>query len=137
MGGRGFPQKRKKKPSLAKILILEDEANLADLLKELLQFEQYEVQAPNNFDQVLENIEEFLPDGIIIDVHLNQANGLEIVEDIRKNEKFSDVYILALSGMDRSHSAKESGVNDFLLKPFMPDEIIKLLKENVNQYHTL
>jgi len=118
---------------LAKILILEDEANLAQLLKELLQFEQYEVQAPSNFNHVIKIVETFLPDAIIIDVHLNKANGLDLVKNIRKNETFSDIYILALSGMDHSHTAKDSGANDFLLKPFMPDEIIKFLKENVIQ----
>ncbi len=118
---------------MAKILILEDEANLAELLKELLQFEGYDVQAPGGFDHVLESIESFLPDGIIMDVHLNGSDGLDIVESLRKNERFSSVYVLALSGMDHSHSAKEKGANDFLLKPFMPDEIVKLLKENINQ----
>jgi DNA-binding response OmpR family regulator len=118
---------------LAKIIVLEDESNLAELLKELLQFEQYEVQAPRTFNNALANIEDYLPDGIIIDVHLNELNGLDLIEEIRKSEKLSNVYILALSGMDHSHSAKESGANDFLLKPFIPDEIINLLKENVIQ----
>ena len=118
---------------MAKILILEDGVNLAELLKELLQFEQYEVQAPSTFDHVLETIENFNPDGIILDVHLNKKNGLDLVVDIRKNEKIANVYILAISGMDHSYAARVSGANDFLLKPFMPDEIIKLLKENVIQ----
>jgi len=118
---------------LAKIIVLEDESNLAELLKELLQFEHYEVQAPRIFNDVLSNIEEYSPDGIIIDVHLNKLNGLDLIEEIRKSEKLSKVYILALSGMVHSHSAKESGANDFLLKPFIPDEIINLLKENVIQ----
>lgn len=117
---------------MAKILILEDEANLAELLKELLQFEHYEVQAPKEFGQVLETIESFSPDAIVMDIHLNNANGLDLIEKIRKNEKFSSVYILALSGMDHSHSAKDRGANDFLLKPFMPDEIVELLKQNLN-----
>ncbi len=118
---------------MVKILVLEDEANLAELLKTLLQFEGYEIQAPNEFDHVLETVESFSPDGIIMDIHLNGANGLDIIEEIRAIEKFSDVYILALSGMDHAHSAREKGASDFLLKPFMPDEIVKLLKQNVNQ----
>jgi DNA-binding response OmpR family regulator len=116
---------------LQKILILEDEPNLSDLLKELLTIEGFNVLAPNSFDKINETVANFLPDAIIMDIHLGDIDGLKAIADIRLNPAHSDLYILALSGVNLTYEAKEAGANAFLQKPFMADEIINQLNQNI------
>ena len=117
---------------MPKILILEDESNLAELLKDLLSIEGHEVRAPQTFDTVMEGISEFGPDAIVMDIHLEEVDGLELIESIRRDPNSKDLYILALSGMSLAHEAREAGANAFLQKPFMPDEIINQLNQTLN-----
>lgn len=116
---------------MQKILILEDEPNLSELLKELLTIEGYNVSAPNSFDQINEMVAKFLPDAIIMDIHLGDIDGLKAIADIRLDPTHSDLYILALSGVNLTYEAKEAGANAFLQKPFMADEIINQLNQNI------
>ena len=117
---------------MPKILILEDESNLAELLKDLLSIEGHEVRAPRTFDTVMQSIGEFGPDVIVMDIHLEEVDGLELIESIRRDPHNKNLYILALSGMSLAHEAREAGANAFLQKPFMPDEIINQLNQTLN-----
>jgi len=115
---------------LSKVLILEDERNLAELLKDLLTLEGFEVYVPHSFQNVIQTADEFSPDAIVMDVFLKELDGLDIIRQLRQNPKYHMLYILALSGLDMAYKAKEAGANDFLQKPFMPDEIVKRLNGN-------
>ena len=116
---------------MPKILILEDEAILAELLQELLRFEGYEVLAPDRFDGLADVLGDFPADGVILDIHLEDVDGLELIGELRGHAAAKEAYILAISGLDHAQAAKEAGANDFMLKPYMPDELVKMLKENL------
>lgn len=112
-------------------MILEDDKILFSLLKDILKFEGYEVVGLENFENVLPDLREERPQGIILDVLLNGRNGLDILHEIRQDEVLKDIYVLASSGMDYTEEARQRGADDFIMKPYMPDELIKLLGQKL------
>jgi CheY-like chemotaxis protein len=64
-----------------------------------------------------------------MDVHLGKHSGMEILETIRRNKDLADVRIVMTSGLNVQDECIRRGANAFLLKPFMPDDLLKLLKQ--------
>lgn len=118
---------------MPKVMVLEHEEILYDLLRELLGFEGYEVVKPASLDQLVEAMRQVKPDGVILDVNLNGVSGLDLLDQIRNDKSLKDVYVLATSGMDYAQEARQRGADDFIMKPYMPDELLKLLQEKIQQ----
>src|SRR6266511_3462485 len=129
---RNRPRKRKlpqgKQKSMAKILLAEDDATMVSLLKPLLKMEGFEVLALDVNSDVPAEVQREKPDALFMDVHLGNQNGLEILDAIRKNEDLSNLRVLMTSGLNMKEECIRRGATAFLLKPFMPDDLLKLLK---------
>jgi CheY-like chemotaxis protein len=69
------------------------------------------------------------PDALLMDVHLGGQNGMDIVQLIRKNPANASVNIVMTSGLNMKDECLRRGANHFILKPFMPDDLLKLLKK--------
>ena len=113
---------------MPKILIAEDDHTMVSLLTTLLKMEGYEVVVLNIKDDVPAAIDRETPDALLMDVHLGEQKGTDIVSQIRKSAKHSDVKIVMTSGLNMKDECLSNGANHFLLKPFMPDELIQVLK---------
>jgi DNA-binding response OmpR family regulator len=68
------------------------------------------------------------PDVILLDVHLGQQNGMDILKALRKNKATHGVIVIMSSGMSLKEDCLHAGANAFLLKPYMPDELIATMK---------
>ncbi|MGD8458265.1 MAG: response regulator [Anaerolineales bacterium] len=112
---------------MARVLLIEDDPTMLSLLNTLLEIEGYEVVQLENFDNVLESVRSISPDVILMDVHLEDIDGLSILESIRKENVFEGIKVIMSSGMDFNDESLLKGANGFLLKPYMPDELIKLI----------
>ncbi len=64
----------------------------------------------------------------MLDVFLAGQNGLQILESIRAHPRLRATRVVMVSGMDVSAECKKKGADAFLLKPYMPDELVRLLK---------
>lgn len=113
---------------MTNILLIEDDATMIALLKTLLELEGHHVTPVINPNQdVLKLILDERPDTIIMDVHLHHANGLEILKSIRKMDLSWKPRILMTSGKDYTQESIQAGADGFLLKPYMPDDLIRQL----------
>lgn len=110
-------------------LVLEDEPLLFDLLHDLLHFEGYEVFKPDSLQTLVPEMLLNPPDAVIIDVNLKGVSGLDLVEQIRAEKSFKNTYVLLTSGLDYREESIQRGASDFLQKPYMPDELVKLLDQ--------
>jgi DNA-binding response OmpR family regulator len=101
-----------------RILVVEDEPLVSELLTDLLRLYDHPSQAKSGKD-ALEQIKQRAPDVILLDLNLPDMTGLEIAKFVRRNKKTSHIPILAMSGdpMDKSKCFK-MGCNDFIQKPF-------------------
>jgi len=68
------------------------------------------------------------PDVFLTDVHLGEQNGMEIVSLIRQKAELSQMKIIMTSGLDMKNECLKRGADHFLLKPFMPDDLLMVLK---------
>jgi CheY-like chemotaxis protein len=68
------------------------------------------------------------PHALFMDVHLGGQSGMKILEAIRKNRDTANVRVVMTSGLNMKDECLRGGANAFLLKPFMPDDLIHALK---------
>jgi DNA-binding response OmpR family regulator len=113
---------------MAKILLAEDDPMMVSLLKTLLKMEGYEVVALDAQSDVAAAVQREKPHALFMDVHLGGQNGMKILESIRKNRDNANIRIVMTSGLNMQDECLTRGANAFLLKPFMPDELISALK---------
>lgn len=113
---------------MAKVLLVEDDRTMISLLKTLLNMEGYEVVALEADADVPTAIQRENPDVLFMDVHMGKQSGLEIVETIRKNPELASLRVVMTSGLNVKDECLKRGANYFLLKPFMPDDLLRLLK---------
>ncbi len=113
---------------MPKILLAEDDHTMVALLQTLLKMEDFEVVTADVDEDVPALVVREKPDVVFIDVHLGQHNGLDVVESIRKDSKLADLRIVMTSGLNMHDECLRRGANDFLLKPFMPDDLISILR---------
>ena len=118
---------------MTKVMLVEDDPVMVNLLETFLQIEGFEVASLPPDGDVLSAIKESDPDVILLDVHLKmrgiEINGFDLLEQIRETKQIADTKIIMSSGMDVRERCDKVGTNGFLLKPYMPDDLIRLIKK--------
>jgi len=113
---------------MPKVLLAEDDHTMVSLLKTLLKMEGFEVVALDVNADVPAAVLKENPDALLMDVHLGKQSGMNIVQAIRKIPELSNMRIVMTSGLNVKEECLKHGANHFLLKPFMPDDLLKVLK---------
>jgi DNA-binding response OmpR family regulator len=113
---------------MARIVLAEDDATMVHLLRTLLQMDGHEVTTVDGDGDVGAAVTALSPDVLLLDTVFGTQSGLELVAQIRRSENGRKAYILMMSGLSLKDEALQSGADDFLLKPFMPEELIGLLR---------
>lgn len=116
---------------MPKILLAEDDLTMVSLLKTLLKMENFDVVALDADDDVPAAVRKERPDILLLDVHLSQQSGLEILDSIRAAKDIKDTRVVMSSGANVKEECMRHGANGFLLKPYMPDDLITILKKNI------
>jgi len=108
-----------------RILIIEDEFSLADLIKERLEKEKYSVDISIDGEEGLYNALSNIYDLIILDVMLPKIDGFTILKKIRENDITSKVIMLTAKSMiEDKLKGLNNGANDYLTKPFHMEELV-------------
>jgi DNA-binding response OmpR family regulator len=114
---------------MPKVMLIEDDATMLSLLSTLMEMEGYEVAQLGEGEVSVPEILEYHPDLILMDVNLEGISGIDLLEKIRAEEQFENTRVIMSSGMDYEVVCLEKGADGFILKPYMPDELIVLTKE--------
>jgi DNA-binding response OmpR family regulator len=117
-----------------KILLIEDDETMRLLLKTLLELEKYEViLAPTtNEELLLKSVYDCQPDALLLDVHLKGISGIDILTKLRSDSKMNSLVIIMTSGMDMAEVCLQNHADGFLMKPYMPDDLLALLRSLLN-----
>ncbi len=113
-----------------KIMLVEDDPTMQAVLRTLLEIEGFQVAQfvhPRDLDDIVQSIRNASPDVILLDVHLRDISGYDVVQRIRQDAKMGKMRVIMTSGMDVKDQCMAAGADDFLLKPYMPDELMKKL----------
>lgn len=117
-----------------KIMLIEDDRSMLSLLKTLLTMEGFHVAiaGDDHFDCLLSDINIEQPDVILLDVNLRLGSGLDLLSSIRSNRQWDHIRVIMSSGMDYKDECLQKGAQGFLMKPYMPDDLIKLIAPSSN-----
>ena len=108
-----------------KILIIEDEYNLADAISSMLKKEKYSIEIKTDGEEGLEEALTDIYDLIILDVMLPHKNGFDILKELRKEKINSKILMLtAKNNIDDKMIGFNNGADDYLTKPFHMEELI-------------
>ncbi|WP_343608611.1 response regulator transcription factor [Chryseobacterium oranimense] len=108
-----------------KILIIEDEKELAKSISEYLSGENYLCEFAGTFGEAMDKIETFNYDCILLDIMLPDGNGLTILEELKKQNKQDGVIIIsAKNALDDKIKGLQLGADDYLTKPFHLSELM-------------
>ena len=112
-----------------KILLVEDEASLAMILRDTLDAQGFSVSTANDGEEGLRMFFEDKPDVLVADVMMPRMDGFEMVRRIRKEDKHTPVlFLTARSAVNDVVEGFELGANDYLKKPFGIQELIVRIK---------
>ena len=118
-----------------RLLVVEDEQKIADLLKDYLSAEGFQVTCLLRGDEALEQIKRLSPDLILLDLMLPGLDGISVCREIRK---FSNVPIIMVTAkveeVDRLIGL-EIGADDYICKPFSPREVVARVKAVLRRTH--
>lgn len=113
-------------------MIVDDDAVTVSLLGTLLELDGFEVIVVRRGIDVIPEAEAKNPDIILMDFHLADMEGTEIIKNIRVHDKLSAIPIIMASGMDVSVEALEAGANKFIIKPFEPSDLPKMFNSLIS-----
>ena len=117
---------------MAHILVAEDERDIRDLITFTLKFAGHEITPATNGEEAVKLAKEKLPDLIMTDVRMPKMTGYEACKAIKSDgtTKHIPVVILSAKGQDEEiDQGRDAGADDYLLKPFAPDELTRRIAE--------
>jgi two-component system alkaline phosphatase synthesis response regulator PhoP len=118
--------------SKKKILVVDDEKDIAEGIKARLLLEKFDVVLASNGQEAVEKAKSEKPHLIIMDVMMPLVDGLEACKVIRKESGIKDTPILVLTALPNIQDAEDAfkaGANDFLNKPFSNDRLIAKIQK--------
>ena len=114
-----------------KILLLEDDALLAESLQEYLEMENYSVDRVGRGEEVFERTFETKYDLYILDINVPDLNGLEVLRALKEAEdRTPAIYISALTDIESIAKGFDLGAIDYLKKPFDPEELLLRIRRH-------
>jgi CheY-like chemotaxis protein len=116
---------------MAKILIAEDERDIRDLVAFTLRFAGHEVSAAANGEEAVELATRVNPDLILMDVRMPRMTGYEACKVMKANPDLKDIPVVFLTARGQETEIQqglEAGAEEYLLKPFAPDQLTTRVK---------
>jgi CheY-like chemotaxis protein len=118
---------------MKKVLIAEDSSVIQNLAKKILEFQNFEIHAVKNGQQVLDELAKADFDIILLDINMPVMDGMECARAVRAltDADKSKIPMIAITGNARNYSMeefKEAGFNDFLAKPLNFDALVSQVK---------
>ena len=114
--------------SVPKILIVEDDLDMQEMMISFMQKNGFMVIAANNSDELTKKLKSQRVDLILLDVMLGDENGISICREIRETNNIPIIIISALSDDQNRLSGFEVGADDYIVKPFNPQILLAKVK---------
>jgi len=118
---------------LKKILVVDDEKPISDIVKFNLEKEGYEVVVAFDGEEAVEKVEEEKPDLLVLDLMLPKMDGLEVCREVRKTHDMPIIMVTAKDQEIDKVLGLELGADDYVTKPFSNRELIARVKANLRR----
>lgn len=112
------------------ILIAEDDKAILEVVRLILENEGYKIVPTEKESAIHEAIDVFTPDLILLDIWLAGEDGGKIAKDLKAKEETKHIPIVIMSANNETEKiTRETGADDFLLKPFNIDDLLRIVKK--------
>ncbi len=115
-----------KEKTLMKVMVIEDEKEIREILSNLLQDEGFQVAAFENGMTVIDELNAHQPDLLLLDQILPGKTGVEVVKEVRAIDRYKKLPIIMVTGLSAEEdkvAALDYGADDYVTKPFYPKEL--------------
>jgi DNA-binding response OmpR family regulator len=122
---------KKNKTKSAKILVIDDEPEITDIIETFLENAGYQVKSENSSVIGIERAKTFLPDLILLDIMMPFMDGYTVCRELKKSEETSRIPVVFLTGKDaRTDEGRsfEVGGDLFIKKPFSCERLLEIVK---------
>lgn len=110
-----------------RVLLIDDEQFYFKLIRKTLKEAEYELEYAQSGSEGLAKIPAFNPDLLIVDLKLPEMDGFQVLERLRRDSKFGHIPVIVITAQDELSEklkAFELGADDYLVKPFQPEELV-------------
>ncbi|GAA0813665.1 MULTISPECIES: response regulator YycF [Ligilactobacillus] len=118
---------------MKKILVVDDEKPISDIIKFNLKKEGYDVYTAYDGEEALQKVEEVNPDLILLDLMLPKIDGLEVAREVRKTHNMPIIMVTAKDAEIDKVLGLEMGADDYVTKPFSNRELVARVKANLRR----
>jgi DNA-binding response OmpR family regulator len=114
--------------SKPRVLVVEDDGEIADVLRRSLRMEGYDVRVAGDGVGALDEAAVFEPDAVVLDLGLPRLDGVEVTKRLRQDGDVPILILTARDGVDARVQGLDSGADDYLVKPFERQELLARLR---------
>jgi DNA-binding response OmpR family regulator len=115
---------------MAKILVVDDDKPILEVVKTILENEGYDVEIISHWPDVFEKIKNYKPDLVILDIFIEEADGRVICKDLKKSKTTARIPVILFSATNRLEDyTKDSNAQGYLKKPFNTKELIDIVRK--------
>jgi two-component system response regulator MtrA len=119
-----------------RVLVVDDDASLAEMLTIVLRQEGFDARLIGRGDQALEAFREYRPDVVLLDLMLPGKDGIDVCKEIRAESGVPIVMLTAKGDTVDVVVGLESGADDYVVKPFKPKELVARIRARVRRNDT-
>ena len=115
----------------ARVLLIDDSEDILEVLSELLHYRGYEVDSASSASLAYSQLNSVTPDIIICDVNMPGQSGFDFFKELKKSDRWASipfVFLTAYGNLEEQRLAKESGCDDYLIKPFEEEDILAVIR---------
>lgn len=116
-----------------RILVVDDDAEILDVLSRGLKFEGYEVDTAENGEKALERFRESAPDLVLLDVMMPGVDGLEVAREVRKMRDTPILMLTAKDAVSDKVAGLDAGADDYVVKPFEFEELLARVRAHLRR----
>ena len=118
------------------ILVLDDDAVFTELLQTVFQLEGYEAVLVPSPAVCAAMVRDIQPALVLVDVHYSKERTFDLVRELRADETVGATPVLMTSGMDYQDESLAAGADAFLLKPFLPSDLMRITERLIDRQDT-
>lgn len=117
------------------VLLVDDDTSLVGLIEMYFE-DRYNLTIAEDAIEAFKHLQNKIPDIILLDVMMPKMNGLQLLKEIRKDDKFKTIPVILLTAKGTDQDAKiglETGANRYITKPFDFDELFQVIETCLHQ----
>jgi two-component system response regulator ResD len=120
---------------IAKVLIVDDDENISEVIKMYLENSGYDTKVGNNGKEAQEFFVQYKPDIVLLDIMLPNVDGIDVLKWIRKQSETPVIMLTAKGETFDKVLGLELGADDYIVKPFEPKEMVARVKAVLRRYN--